>query len=272
MNKLSRFLLSMVAALGSLVCAGAAPMTNADVIKMVQASLDETIIVTSIEHAAEAGFDTSTDGLIALSQAKVPQPIVAAMIKRAAGGAKPAAAGAPAQDDPNIIKPSEIYLIDGGATKPMQYIVSQTRTAARALGMGGVASYCVMRGKAAALRVKNAAPAFLIAVPKQAQPDSYFTLASFAVRKNGSREVLTGGGYMSYSTGIHKDRVVAVTSEKLADQSRAAKDFIIYKVTPAAPLPAGEYAMVLYTGEMQGLVGAWFAGNGNSCFDFGVDK
>ncbi|MDR0902259.1 MAG: hypothetical protein LBM92_05775 [Opitutaceae bacterium] len=37
-------------------------MTNADVIKMTADGPDESIIVNSIEHAAEAGFDVSSGG------------------------------------------------------------------------------------------------------------------------------------------------------------------------------------------------------------------
>jgi acetyltransferase-like isoleucine patch superfamily enzyme len=153
----------------------------------------------------------------------------------------------------------------------MRYINPQVRTGARALGFGGVASYAVLRGSAATVRTKNATPGFLVSVPNQAQPESYLTLASFAVRKNNSREVLIGGGFMSYSSGIHPDRVMAVIAEKADDQSRAQKGFSIYKITPKQPLAAGEYAIILYTGEVQ--VGAnWFTGTGNSYFDFGVDR
>lgn len=79
---------------------------------------------------------------------------------------------------------------------------------------------------------------------------------------------------MSYSSGIHPDRIVAVTCEKAADQLKAQKGFTIYKVTPKKAMSTGEYAVVLYTGEMQGQVSAWFGGGstaGNSYFDFGVD-
>jgi hypothetical protein len=227
------------------------------------------IVIASIEHS-DAKFDTSTEGLIELSKAKVPQPVIAAMIKRGLSGAVPAAS-AEASVGSDAMKPSQVVMITGVDRQVMKYVNPQTRTAARALGFGGVASYAVLRGNAATLRTSNTAPVFLVAVPNQAQADSYFTLASFAVRGNNSREVMIGGGYMSYSTGIHPDRVIALKATKAADQARAPKDFSIYELTPAAALPKGEYAVILYTGEMQGLVGAWFAGTANSYFDFGVE-
>jgi hypothetical protein len=255
----------------------AAELTNADVIKMATAKLDDPIIVTAIENS-ETKFDVSAQGLIDLSTAKVSPAVISAMIKRAGAPAKeaaakaaPAAAPAAVADASDLMSPSEILLQEGDKVRPMKYISPQVRTAARGLGFGGMASYAVLRGYKATERIKASQPAFLVSVPNQAQPDSYLTLASFAVRKNESREVMIGGGYMSYSSGIHRDRVVDTVSEKAADQSKAQKGFTIYKLTPKRPLAAGEYAVILYTGEMHGLVSAWFTSTGNSYFDFGVD-
>lgn len=255
------------------LAAQAAALTNADIVKMVQAQLDDEIIITAIDNA-EAKFDTSADALIALGSAKVTKPVIAAMMKKAKGepmNSAPATAAPSAAAEVEKASPSEVSMVDDAETKQMRYLNPQVRSAARGLGFGGVASYAVLRNPAASTRTKNSKPSFIVSVPNQAQPESYFTLASFAVRKNGSREVMIGGGYMSYSTGIHPDRIVKVTSEKAADQSRAEKGFTIYKVTPMRSLAPGEYAVILYTGEMQGMVGSWFSGTGNSYFDFGVD-
>jgi hypothetical protein len=252
----------------------AAQMTDDDVIKLVNAKLDDSLIITAIENA-EPKFDTSAQGLIELSNAKVPQPIITAIIKRSSGNdttTNLTAQSNGANAASNLIKPSEVLMMDNAETKAMKYLSPQIRTAVRAFGWGGVATYSVLRGSAAALRTVNKAPAFLISVPDQAQAESYFTLASLAVRTNDTREVMIGGGFMSYSTGITSDRIVPMQTEKAADQSRAEKGFTIYKMTPKNSLAAGEYAVVLYTGEMQGMVSAWFTGTGNSYFDFGVDR
>ena len=261
------FILSLL--IGSV---SAAMLTNADVIKMTQANIDDAIILTAIENS-EWNFDTTSQGLIDLSTAKVSKTVISTMIKIGKENTKsPVSATKLAVESAETISPSELVLLDGDQIKSMRYINPQVRTAARGLGFGGVASYAVLRGVQANERVKNAQPSFLVSVPNQAQPESYLTLASFAVRKNNSREVIIGGGYMSYSSGIHPDRIVAITTEKIADQAKAQKGFIIYKATPKSPLPAGEYAVILYTGEMQGLVSTWFTGTGNSYFDFGVDR
>ncbi|MFA6004777.1 MAG: hypothetical protein WC881_12005 [Elusimicrobiota bacterium] len=251
----------------------ASSLTNADIIKMSEAKLDESIILTSIE-SSEPKFDTSAQGLIELSGAKVPQAVISAMIKRNSPPATPVAApaaSAPAAGTSAVMSPSEVFLVDGDETKSMRYLNPQMRTAARGLGFGGFAQYAVLRGVQASARLKNR-PTFLISVPDQAQAESYMTLASFAVRKNNTREVMIGGGYMSYSSGVHPDRIIAVDTAKADDQTKAQKGFTIYRVTPQKTLPAGEYAVILYTGEMQSLVSAWFAGTGNAYFDFGVDR
>jgi hypothetical protein len=264
----------LAAALLLALAAPAAPMSNADVIKMVQASLDENIIITSVANAAEAGFDTSTDGLIALSQAKVPQTVIAAMIQRGTG-AKPASAAAGA-DDANAFKPSEIRVLDGGGTQTMRYVNYTTSNAVRGLGWGGAASYAEIRNPQARLRL-GPSPVFLVVVPEDAQPESYITLVQLGLRRgNKGRYIMLGsarGGYaVGSSSGIPADRMIETTGEKHADQTGAPKGFIIYKLAPVSPLKPAEYAIVLETGASK-MTGAWFGGVQNyTFFDFGVNK
>jgi outer membrane lipoprotein SlyB len=71
----------------------AAPMTNDDVIKMVKGGLGEATVLQAIE-AAEAGFDTSPDGLVKLKQGGVSDHVIQRIIARK--GAAPAAVPAPA--------------------------------------------------------------------------------------------------------------------------------------------------------------------------------
>jgi hypothetical protein len=59
--------------------AGAKPLTNEDVIKMVSAGLTEDLIIDKI-NASSPRFNVDTDGLIELKKAGVPDKVVAAMI------------------------------------------------------------------------------------------------------------------------------------------------------------------------------------------------
>ena len=262
---LSRILALPLFLLGA--AALAAPMTNDDVVKMVNAGLDEAIIVSSIQNS-EPKFDTSPDGLIALSDAKVPKTIVTAIIQRASGKTAPAAAsGGAVAADGKAMSPSDVLLIDGESTTMLQYSKLQIRVAARGLGFGGAASYCVIHGTKAATRVKNKQPEFLLCLPERAQPNGVAELVLFAVRKNGTREVMTGGGYGSYSTGFPPERVVAMKFER-ADQSNAPAGFVVYRAIPQRALVVGEYAIVVNSNEAVPSMAGPSAG---SCFDFGVD-
>ena len=74
------------------LAATAAPMTNDDVIKMVKGGLSEPTVIQAID-AAEAGFDTSPDGLVRLKGGGVSDTVIQRIIGRK--GAAPVAAAAP---------------------------------------------------------------------------------------------------------------------------------------------------------------------------------
>ncbi|HJR71259.1 MAG TPA: hypothetical protein VKA43_14545 [Gammaproteobacteria bacterium] len=242
-----------------------APMTNQSVIDLAKAKMSDDIILAAI-RGSKPSFDLSADGLIALKNAGVSDAVLQEMLRVNSGGAAAsAAAGAAVAGGLN---PEEVVLIDGGTEQGMKYLSPQLRAAARALGFGGMAQYAVLAGEAARLRTSKT-PKFRIAVPNNAQPESYFTLASFAVRNNGSREVQVGGGYISYSTGINRDRVVPVSYEQAADQSKAPANFTIYEVTSDKALDKGEYAVVLYSSQIRST--GYFLSGLDSYFDFGVD-
>ena len=58
---------------------GAKPMTNRDVISLVHANISQDSIILAIK-SAKPNFDTSADGLIALSKAGVPDAVIQTMI------------------------------------------------------------------------------------------------------------------------------------------------------------------------------------------------
>ncbi|MBN1403600.1 MAG: hypothetical protein JW942_03925 [Opitutales bacterium] len=257
----------------------ASTLTNDDVIKLAKSGIDESTIILVIQKSEDAKFDTSSDAIVHLSQNGVSGPVLKAMIM--AGSDSPQASESPnaspktqentnkqEQVDVKKLDPSQILVITDEGEKDLLYTSAQVRTAARALGFGGVASYAVLRGSHAELRINDKTPEFIISVPGRAQVDAFMQLASFAVRKNNSREVLIGGGYMSYSTGIHPDRIMSIRTEKLEDQSRATEGYTLYKVSVNNPLATGEYAIVYYSGELGLPVSAF--GGGNAYFDFGI--
>lgn len=261
--------------LGVSAIASAATITNADIIKLLDAQMPESVILNSIATNTPR-FDSSPAALIALKNKGASPAVLNAVISpksltathATVAAAAPATRAVPVAAT-NAINPEEAIVVQNGQETPMQYLMAQMRTAARALGFGGVASYASLTGTKAARRLPAEGFEFIVSVPKNAQVTGYVTIASFAVRNNGTREVSTGGGYMSYSTGIAKDRVIPITSEQMPDQSRAKEGFVLYKVKPEKALASGEYALVFYTAEVR--VAGFFAQAANSFYDFGVD-
>jgi hypothetical protein len=95
MKTTARLLLPLLLILGLAAHVNAAPLTNADVIKMASSGVEDSVIITAVENAADNGLDASTGGLIALSKASVSQNVIAAVIKRAAVKTPPAAVPTP---------------------------------------------------------------------------------------------------------------------------------------------------------------------------------
>lgn len=242
-----------------------APMTNADVVKMVEAKLPESTVVMAI-RSAEPAFDTSTDSLIQLTGAGVPSAVIEAMIAAQGGGST---AGGKDAGASGLFNPEEVLVIDHDTQLTMRYITPESRIKARALGFGGMAQYAVLRGVSASQRLNDSQPEFILAVPSNAQAESYYTIVNLAVRKNGSREILVGGGYYGYSSGVATDRIIKSTSQLLPDQSMAPEGFNIYRINVEQPMAKGEYALVLYNSQIRTL--GYFAAAADSYFDFGVD-
>lgn len=257
------------------VCGGsayAASVTNKDVISLLEAGMQDDVVIQAISNG-EPKFDTSSAALIKLKEKGASPAVLKAILATKGGGGTATAGDRAARPGKRAaggaLNPEEVFVVVDGRESAMQYLIPGNRTAARALGFGGVASYAVLQGVAAQRRLPTPTPEFIISVPKNAQAGNYLTIASLAVRNNQTREVLTGGGFMSYSTGIHRDRVMAAATEQLANQSRAKEGFILYRVKPENPLPSGEYALVLYTGEIR--TAGFFAQAANSYFDFGIE-
>lgn len=239
-------------------------VTNTDLLKMLDAKLPESVVLQVIGSKTNQ-FDTSPDALIKLQKRGASPAVLQAVLGN--GGARTTPSKVTANN--GGLNAEEVILAQGGVEETMQYIVPNMRTAARAFGFGGIATYAALPGPNAVRRLAGDGIEFIVSVPKNAQAVSYISLANFAIRKNGTREVATGGGYMSYSSGITKDRVVSIDIEAMNDQSRAPEGFVLHKVMPAKTVAPGEYALVLYTSEVHSV--GILSPATNSFYDFGVN-
>ena len=94
-------------------------MTNADLVKLVQAGVPESAIIASI-HSSAPAFDLSSDGLVALHKAGVTQAELEAAIA-ASSATHPAssAPAAPAASAPAAAHVPTVALIAGGSSRPI---------------------------------------------------------------------------------------------------------------------------------------------------------
>lgn len=81
------------------------PLTNADVIRMLENKIPESVILTKI-LASEARFDTSTDAIIRLNNAGVSEKVLNAMVSPKADSAE--GAKSPVPNPSGAVKPPDV--------------------------------------------------------------------------------------------------------------------------------------------------------------------
>jgi hypothetical protein len=266
MKTFTRFIILFAAILSSSV---AFALSKAEIIQLLDAKMSEEVILNLV-YSNPSDVEISAMDLVELKSKGASDSLLNALINPKSGSIKMGEGNQNPKRSGDQYDPEEVLYYTGNQYETMSYIIPNQRTAARGLGFGGVATYSVLNGPQAQVRIPSNTPEFIVSVPEKAQPGSYITLASFAVRKNGSREVLVGGGYVSYSTGIHPDRIMKIGFEQMEDQSKATENYVLYKVKTLEPLLAGEYAIVLSTANYS--IAGFFGGQTNSCFDFGIDE
>jgi hypothetical protein len=69
-----------------------APMTNRDVIRLVEAKVSDDLIIAKIKKS-RTKFDTSTDGLVTLKKAGVSDAVISAIMDASSASSQPAPAG-----------------------------------------------------------------------------------------------------------------------------------------------------------------------------------
>lgn len=275
---------------GGSTASSAAPknsaLTNSDVVQLVKAGLGDDAVVAKIQTSPQS-FDLSTDGLIGLKGAGVPNTVIAAML---GGGAK--TVQAPNQlsmdsPDPAVPHFPGLYLVDAiGGSGKMTRINPTNSNQAKTGGIigyaltGGIASMSVkaaIPGDSARVQTNSSRPVFYAyfdeSVPRDLQSNgssqwasgigtttsspSEVTLVRF-MEKKGRREARVGSmNIAGAKTGVMDKDQLAFDSEMVAPG--------IFRVQPREALPPGEY------GFIQSLTGA----NQNGAmtarvFDFGV--
>lgn len=246
--------------------ASTGPLTNADIVRMVQAGLTPNVIVTVI-RSSKTAFSLDTESLVALTKAGVGGDVLRAMVN-ASPDAKPAmAAAAPAKPivaaDPSLSTLCE--LPPGGAAPAWQTGVAPAVWSIRAgktdrteityeratlsqVGFAGFGSrLLVLHPLNADVRIERDSQFLSCINPKDA-PLVHFSLDRRSHERNTSIGNMTP---FNATFQISPRDLVPVKSTKTLDG--------YYRISPLTNLKAGEYGFV-----QQGV-------GGQRVYTFGVD-
>ncbi|MBI3637147.1 MAG: hypothetical protein HY216_13205 [Candidatus Rokubacteria bacterium] len=217
-------------------------LTNDSIVGMVKAGLPESVIISKI-GASGRKFDTSTDGLIKLKAAKVPDKVIEAMIT---GGA-PAAASAPAsQADPMIA-----YVSSTGAT-PLKIVHGEMETSAAPFA--GVRQEVVLPTPRAEYRITDRQPVF--STNLAAEQWALIRLKPGKKDRNLPINNNSGWGWggSTFRTGPDPKYRVALEGGPGPDG--------VTRIKPKEPLAPGEYGLIAIVRGQPNMV---------EVFEFGVD-
>ena len=229
-------------------------LTNDSVVQMVKAGLPEAVVIAKIKSTATK-FDLKTDSLVNLKKAGVSDKVLEAMV--AAGSGSPTAGAMPAAPAPAVaagaLKNQEvIYQLVGDRYVEMFATSANLETN---MAFFQSKSEVVLEGRKAQYRTTEKRPVFL---STYSSTDAPLVRLKPGDAHNDRNLKIGSGAFMPFGgtqkMGVRNEDKIAITIE------RDPRGF--YRVTPAAPLPPGEYGFILATG---------FGAGSGKVYDFGVD-
>ena len=229
-------------------------LTNDSVVQMVKAGLPEAVVIAKIKSTATK-FDLKTDSLVSLKKAGVSDKVLEAMV--AAGSGSPTAGAMPAAPAPAVaagaLKNQEvIYQLVGDRYVEMFATSANLETN---MAFFQSKSEVVLEGRKAQYRTTEKRPVFL---STYSSTDAPLVRLKPGDAHNDRNLKIGSGAFMPFGgtqkMGVRNEDKIAITIE------RDPRGF--YRVTPAAPLPPGEYGFILATG---------FGAGSGKVYDFGVD-
>ncbi|MFY9824897.1 MAG: hypothetical protein WAM82_26200 [Thermoanaerobaculia bacterium] len=240
------------------------PLTNEDIVTMVQAGLPTDVVIEKI-RTSKTAFDTSTDALVSLKKAGVGSDIIRLMVNPAAES-KPGATASPWVNGnapaPCQVPPGGTASWLSGASPAMWYAdpdkserveLNYERGTITHVGFAGFgASLLVLHPIKASARITGRSQ-FLSCLNPTDAPLVHFSLDTGSDERNTSVGKITP---WNVSFHISEGDLVPFKSEKTPEG--------YFKVTPTSPLRPGEYGFV-----PQGAAG--FFSSGERVYSFGVD-
>ncbi|NIJ19901.1 hypothetical protein FHS95_001570 [Sphingomonas naasensis] len=235
-------------------------LTNDSVVALSAAGLGDEAIIAKIK-SSEVAFDLSTEQMIALKQRGVSGPVVAAMLT-ATGAGQPAPVTL-SMDSPDPMRPhpAGLYmLVDDPSGGKMTRIDATVSNQAKTGGMfgyaltGGIASMSVkasIQNETARVASQTATPHFYFFFDESNGVGTGAWTAGTAAtivspnemtliklsRKKGRREARVG------SVNIGGAKTGVMDKDRLGFNYEMVRPGV-FKVTPTAPLAAGEYGFI----------------------------
>lgn len=229
-------------------------LTNDSVVQMVKAGLPEAVVIAKIKSTATK-FDLKTDSLVNLKKAGVSDKVLEAMV--AAGSGSPTAGAMPAAPAPAVaagaLKNQDvIYQLVGDRYVEMFATSANLETN---MAFFQSKSEVVLEGRKAQYRTTEKRPVFL---STYSSTDAPLVRLKPGDAHNDRNLKIGSGAFMPFGgtqkMGVRNEDKIAISID------RDPRGF--YRVTPAAPLPPGEYGFILATG---------FGAGSGKVYDFGVD-
>ena len=258
--------------------AGTEVLTNDKVITMVKAGLPPSLIVNKI-RASKSNFNTNTDELISLQQARVPTEVINAMVEassHASAVTSSIGAGDVSKADPNdpaAAHEAGIYLLlESDGKKTMTQLEPSTSkqtksggflASAVTYGIAKIKIKAALSGQSAALQITQPRPVFYFYFEVKnsglsnssyyATSPNEFVLVKLDAKGNTREVIISQANAFGAQSGTMDKAAREFSYEKLGPG--------VYKVTPKIDLAEGEYGF--YNG------GAGPSG-GAKIFDFGI--
>jgi hypothetical protein len=223
-------------------------LTNDAVVKMVKAGLPEAVIIQKIQ-TSERKFDTSTDGLVRLKSAGVPDRVIEAMMGAPARGTAPAAApSAAAAGDPVISH------MAGGSQRRLKSVVGNMEF--KVEPFAGSRQEVVLPENKAQYRIAEKEPVF---VAPNAATYQWILVRLKPGKRDRNLPMGGGGGWWTYEGTTYRHGVDPKYNIKLTTEAAPNGGL---RIRPAEPLASGEYGFVAASRGQVNLV---------EVFDFAVE-
>jgi hypothetical protein len=223
-------------------------LTNDSILKMLKAGLAEDVVVSSI-LTQPAQYATAPDDLIALKEAGVSDKIISAMVAKARGGSSPRMSAPTGGSSGNLPEPefiNNVYWFDRGSNKLVALERGKVDTTGKGkFFVGGAKLAMEISGERSPVRfTADSKPDFVFLGRRNVDPQDQAKIFRLTLKK-GHRELITAqtrGIMRGIHSGEENKEAVPFEATKHNENS--------IRITPAMPLPRGEYAIRSGANEM----------------------